>query len=78
MEGAELPALEYVETPSTVTLILHNIVDERLAYRNKASNKAISEANEANGALINQPKTPNRQSGGLAERRQTIQSLADQ
>jgi hypothetical protein len=31
MEGAELPALEYVETPSTVTLILHNIVDERLA-----------------------------------------------
>ena len=75
MEGAELPALEYVETPSTVTLILHNIVDERLAYRNKASNKAIS---EANGALINQPKTPNRQSGGLAERRQTIQSLADQ
>ena len=82
MEEAGLPALEYVETPSTVNLILHNTVNERLVYRNKALNEAINEANrdanEANGAFISQTKTPNRQSGGLAVRRQQIRPLANQ
>ena len=37
MAEAGLPAPEFVEMPNTVKLILRNNIDERLAYRNKAS-----------------------------------------
>lgn len=37
MAEAGLPTPEFIETPSTVKLILRNNIDERLAYRNKAS-----------------------------------------
>lgn len=39
MKEAGLPAPEYVETPSTVKLILRNNIDERIAYRTKAPNR---------------------------------------
>ena len=52
MAEAGLPAPEFIEKPNTVKLILRNNIDERLAYRNKDSNRG-------------QPKTPNRQSGGM-------------
>ena len=51
MEEAGLPAPEFVETANTVKLILRNNIDERLAYRNKASNEE-------------QPKVPNRHDVG--------------
>ena len=35
MEEAGLPVWQYVETSSTVNLILYNIFDERLVYKNK-------------------------------------------
>ena len=38
MKEAGLPTPEYVETPSTVKLILRNNIDERLAYRNSDPN----------------------------------------
>ncbi len=44
MADADLPAPEYIETPNTVKLILWNNIDERTAYRNKASNEALNEA----------------------------------
>jgi ATP-dependent DNA helicase RecG len=44
MAEAGLPAPEYIETPNTVKLILRNNIDERMAYRNKASGEAINEA----------------------------------
>ena len=37
MAEAGLPAPEFIEMPNTVKLILRNNIDERLAYRNKAS-----------------------------------------
>ena len=37
MTEAGLPEPEYIETPNTVRLILRNNIDERTAYRNKAS-----------------------------------------
>ena len=52
MEEAGLPAPEFIETPNTVKLILRNNIDERLAYRNKASNEANRDANEANRDAI--------------------------
>ena len=53
MAEAGLPAPEFVETPSTVKLILRNNIDERLAYRNKALNEAVSEAlNEAERQIV--------------------------
>ena len=51
MAEAGLPAPEFVETPNTVKLILRNNIDERLAYRNKASDK-------------DQSKVPNRHNVG--------------
>lgn len=48
MAEAGLPEPEYIETPNTVKLILQNNIDERTAYRNKASNEALNDAlNEA-------------------------------
>ena len=44
MADAGLPAPEYIETPNTVRLILRNNIDERIAHRNKASDKASHEA----------------------------------
>lgn len=78
MEEAGLPVWQYVETPSTVNLILYNIFDERLVYKNKVLTEANRDANEANGVFIGLPKTPNRQNGGLAERRRAIRPLANQ
>lgn len=51
MEEAGLPSPEFIEMPNTVKLILRNNIDERLAYRNKASDN-------------NQSKVPNRHDVG--------------
>ena len=37
MAEAGLPEPEYIETPNTVRLVLRNNIDERTAYRNRAS-----------------------------------------
>lgn len=43
MAEAGLPAPEFIEMPNTVKLILRNNIDERLAYRNKASDNNPSQ-----------------------------------
>ena len=42
MAEARLPEPEYIETPNMVRLILRNNIDQRTAYRNKASGKGGS------------------------------------
>lgn len=44
MEDAGLESPEYKVTPNTVVLTLRNSADARAAHRNKASNKASSDA----------------------------------
>ena len=44
MADAGLPALEYIETPNMVRLILRNNIDELIAHRNRASSDVASEA----------------------------------
>lgn len=56
MDDAGLPAPEYIETPNTVKLILRNNIDERTAYRNKASDPKAPkhQSIDGNGALENE------------------------